>query len=112
MARKSAANPMASCIAEGESGYVMTLPASMQGETATQIADAILSARTNALIVDATAVERIDTPCIQVLMSAARLWREDGMPLTWSGRSTIFEENLDTLGLSAADLEVGDANHA
>lgn len=112
MARKKAANPLSECMAEEESGFVMTLPASLPGETAVHMADAILAARSNPLRFDASAVERIDTTCIQVLLSAARLWREDGMPMSFTGDSPILEGNLSTLGLTAAELEVGDLNHA
>jgi chemotaxis protein CheX len=66
----------------------------------------------NPLAVDASAVERIDTPCIQVLLSAARLWQEDGATMTYSAQSEVFTDNLTTLGLTTAEMEVGDANHA
>ncbi|MAZ19032.1 MAG: hypothetical protein CL535_22245 [Ahrensia sp.] len=112
MARKKAANPLTECMAEDETGFVMTLPASLPGETAAQMADAILSARSHPLRFDASAVQRIDTSCIQVLLSAARLWREDGMTMNFTGDSPILEGNLSTLGLTAAELEVGDLNHA
>ena len=112
MARKKAANPLTDCMAEDDSGFVMTLPASLPGETAVHMADVILAARSNPLRFDTSAVERIDTTCIQVLLSAARLWREDGMPMNFTGDSPILEGNLNTLGLTAAELEVGDVNHA
>jgi chemotaxis protein CheX len=111
MARKKALNPLAECMAEDEAGFVMTLPASLPGETAAHIADAILVARSHPLRMDASAVERIDTPCIQVLLSAARLWREDGMTMDFIGDSPVLEGNLNTLGLGAGELEVGDEKH-
>jgi len=112
MARKKAENPLTECMTEDDSGFVMTLPASLPGETAAHMADVILAARSNPLRFDASAVQRIDTTCIQVLLSAARLWREDGMPMNFTGDSPILEGNLNTLGLTAAELEVGDVNHA
>lgn len=112
MASKTASNPLAECMAENDAGFTMTLPASLPGETATHIADAIMSARSHALQLDASAVERIDTPCIQVLLSASRLWRDDGLAMNFTGRSPVLDSNLETLGLAIADFEVGDANHA
>ncbi|MFZ2103600.1 MAG: STAS domain-containing protein [Oricola sp.] len=105
-------NPLSECLAEKDDSFVLTLPVSLQGEQATYVADLLLSARGNPVAVDASAVERIDTPCIQVLLSAARLWREEGVALELSGESGVFTENLNTLGLTKAELEVGDANHA
>lgn len=112
MIKEVNANPLAKCLVEKGDSFVLTLPVSLPGEQATHIADLMLSARSNPVSVDATAVERIDTPCIQVLLSAARLWREDGISLELSGESGVFTENLNTLGLTKAELEVGDANHA
>ena len=62
MARKAASNPLAKCMAENEAGFAMTLPASLPGETATHMADAIMAARSHPLQLDAGAGERIDTP--------------------------------------------------
>ena len=112
MIKEVGANPLASCLVENDGSFVLSLPESLPGETATHVADLFLSARSNPVAVDASAVERIDTPCIQVLLSAARLWREDGIALSLSGQSGVFEANLNTLGLTTAELEVGDANHA
>lgn len=109
MALQATTNPLASCLAEADVGYVMTLPASLPGETAAHVADAILGARSHPLRLDAAAVERIDTPCLQVLLSAASLWREDGMTMKFAGTSPVLESNLGTLGLTVADFETGDA---
>lgn len=112
MTTEVSANPLAKCLAQKGDSFELTLPASLPGETATHVADLILSARANPLAVDASAVERIDTPCIQVLLSAASLWREDGATMTYSAQSEVFTDNLTTLGLTTAEMEVGDANHA
>lgn len=112
MPRKAVSNPLAKCMAESETGFTMTLPANLPGETAAHMADALLAARSHSLAVDAGAVERIDTTCIQVLLSAARLWREEGATMSFTARSPVLESNLGTLGLTIADVEVGDANHA
>jgi chemotaxis protein CheX len=106
------ANPLASCLTQKDDSFELKLPASLPGETATHVADLLLSARANSLAVDASAVERIDTPCIQVLLSATRLWQEDGAAMTYSAQSEVFTDNLTTLGLTTAEMEVGDANHA
>jgi len=106
------ANPLADCLAQKDDSFELKLPESLPGETATFMADLLLSARSNPLAVDASAVARIDTPCLQVLLSAARLWQEDGATMTLSAQSEVFTDNLTTLGLTTAEMEVGDANHA
>ena len=112
MNTETSANPLAKCLAQKGDSFELTLPASLPGETATHVADLLLAARSNPVAVDASAVERIDTPCIQVLLSAARLWQEDGSTMTYSAQSEVFTDNLTTLGLTTAEMEVGDANHA
>ena len=112
MVKKVAANPLAKCLKEKGGAHVLTLPDALPGELASNVADVILTARNSPLSIDAGKVDRIDTPCIQVLLSAARLWREDGETLTVSGKSGPFEENISLLGLTTAELEAGDANHA
>ena len=112
MVKKVGSNPLAKCLAETKDSFVLKLPASLPGEQAAHVADLFLTARSNPLSLDASAVERIDTPCIQVLLSAARLWREDGVAMSLAGESPVFSDNLTTLGLTSAQLEVGDFNHA
>jgi chemotaxis protein CheX len=112
MVKNVADNPLADCLKDKKGAFLLTLPEAMPGETAANIADIILTARNNPLTIDAGNVGRIDTPCIQVLLSAARLWREDGEQLNVTGGSEAFEDNISTLGLTTAELEAGDANHA
>ncbi|QKV19612.1 STAS domain-containing protein [Oricola thermophila] len=104
-------NPLAECLTESESGFELSLPESLPGELATHVADLLLAARGKPVAVDAGSVKRIDTPCIQVLLSAARCWRDDRLPMSISAQSEMFSDNLTTLGLTTAELEVGDANH-
>jgi hypothetical protein len=66
MIKEVGANPLASCLIETDGSFVMALPESLPGETAAHVADLFLSARSNPVAVDASAVERIDTSCIQV----------------------------------------------
>ena len=112
MVKKVSANPLAKCMKEKDGVQVLTLPDALPGELAANVADVILNARNGSLSINAGKVDRIDTPCIQVLLSAARLWRDDGETLTISGKSGTFEENVLILGLTTAELEAGDANHA
>ena len=112
MVKKTAANPLSKHMKETGDSFVLTLPESLPGEAAANVADVLLSARVHPLQIDASKVERIDTPVIQVLLSAASLWREDGIAMQVSAQSGIFEENLLTLGLNASELEVGEPTHA
>ncbi|WP_421855136.1 STAS domain-containing protein [Oricola sp.] len=112
MVKQVAENPLAIHMEASESACLLTLPEALPGEDAGNIADVILNVRNKPLSIDAGKVERVDTPCIQVLMSAANLWREDGEVLHFSEKSGTFGESISTLGLTLADLEAGDANHA
>lgn len=105
-------NPLSGCLSQSRKGHVIALPETLSGAAAASVADLILSTRSAPLEIDAAAVGRIDTPCIQVLLAAARLWREDGVALSLTGRSQTFNDNFATLGLSADTLDLGDEDHA
>jgi anti-anti-sigma regulatory factor len=52
------------------------------------------------LVVDATAVRRIASPCLQILISALNSFaKSGGPPLTLSNPSPDFLETVSTLGL-------------
>lgn len=112
MVRKVNTNPLSKCLKKKNGAYVLSLPETLPGESAASIADLVLTARDSSLSIDATKVARIDTPCIQILLSAARQWREDGAEMKLTGQSAALDETLSILGLSTTELEAGDAKHA
>jgi chemotaxis protein CheX len=62
----------------------------------------LLEHRGGDLTIDASAVQRIGGLGLQVLLSAARSWRSDGLAFAIAGASTPFTEVLSLTG--AADL--------
>lgn len=54
------------------------------------------------LVVDASSVQRLTTPCLQVLVSAARLSETGGPALRLRNVPAAFAEMVSMLGLSPA----------
>lgn len=54
-----------------------------------------------AVIMDASAVDRVSTPCIQVLLAAGRSAAESGTPFRIAGPSEAFAAALADLGVEA-----------
>lgn len=117
MIESADANPLRELMKQKGDNFSIVLPATMDGASAATFADALLSARSHPLTIDASAVERIDTPCIQILLAAAKQWSEEGVELSVTAQSEAFSENLATLGLGgfegagATELDLGAAIH-
>ena len=54
------------------------------------------------LIIEAGSVERLTTPCIQVLLAAAEALKEAGISFTLSKPSEAFVDSFNELGLFPA----------
>lgn len=81
--------------------------ANLRGEDAAEFAGQLLEMRGRNLVLDVSELERIDTPCVQVLMSAAQLWRGDECSITIDGQADAFETTLGLLGINPDRIEVG-----
>lgn len=87
---------------DGTSGDRISLPAISDLFHAIALKAEIEQALTqdNSVTVDASAVQRISTLCLQVLLSAANgKGRKDGPPLTIMAPSAQFLETVSVLGL-------------
>jgi chemotaxis protein CheX len=58
----------------------------------------LMALRGRPLIVDASQVSRLGGLCLQVLMSARKIWAEDGVSLTVDQPSSAFSEQLAGFG--------------
>ena len=58
----------------------------------------LMSLRGRPLDVDASQVSRLGGLCLQVLMSARKIWAEDGVALTLNQPSLAFSEQLAAFG--------------
>jgi len=83
----------------------MRLDAELHGDNAKSIVDQLLANRGKPLAIDATQVSYVDTPCIEVFVSAAKLWRNDGATLEFGELPEAFSAALAMLGLSQTDIE-------
>ncbi|TPW29033.1 STAS domain-containing protein [Pararhizobium mangrovi] len=62
------------------------------------------------VVVDGSAVRKVSTPCLQVLMSAALTWKLDGAELSLNAPSEALASGVALLGLSIDDFTAaGDA---
>lgn len=80
------------------------LPAMMDITAAGPLAGSILQHRGKDVTVDASGVERMGAQCLQVLLSAAATWSQDGMEFKVTGPSPAFAEALETAGLGMDHL--------
>jgi chemotaxis protein CheX len=83
----------------------MRLDPELHGDNARSIVDQLLAHRGKPLAIDATQVNYVDTPCIEVFVSAAKLWRNDGNTLEFGDLPEQFAAALAMLGLSQTDIE-------
>jgi chemotaxis protein CheX len=76
------------------------LPPRLLPQDSGALQSALLGLRGRAVALDARAVAQLSTPCVQVLLAAARSWREDGLALRLL---EPFGEMLAVLGHLAVD---------
>lgn len=86
----------------------LELGESVTSEQAEALAESILQHRSSDLVIDASKLTRIDTNCIEVLLSAAKLWIADRNTLSLSNLTEEFSQALAMLGLDQSMLESGD----
>ena len=92
-----------------EDKAVIVLADDMKSEEAQQLSDQLLQNRCKNLELDVGEVSRIDTPCFEVLLSAARLWQSDGYEIKYTRLSEAFSETAELLGLQLSNFEVLEA---
>ena len=101
------ATPVEAGVEDGEATIV--LGEDMKGEQAQPLSDQLLQHRCKNLELDAGDVSRIDTPCLEVLLSAARLWQSDGYQIRYARLSEAFSETAELLGMQMSNFEVLEA---
>lgn len=91
---------------EADDSQLVSLAAETTGEEARRFAERLLEHRFNDLVIEAGEVQRIDTPCLEVLISTARRWSADGRRIEYRNGSQAFRQCLEALGLSLSFFEV------
>ena len=94
---------------------VLKLPQKLDVAGARSLLENLLSRRGHPLVVDAGGIERISTPGVEVLLSAALQWRIDGLSFRILEASEAFRDACRDLGLDparhfdATPMDEGDA---
>ena len=83
------------------------LPKSCTGDQLEALMDEMNTKRGMHLRLDASEVDRIDTPVIEMLIAAAKLWRNESSELEVSAMSESFGNSLELLGIEKTELESG-----
>ena len=79
----------------------ISLPAVLDLNAASPLRASLLEHRGEPLCIDASQVSRLGGLCLQVLLSAARTWADDGRNFEITPRSAAFDEALTLFGASA-----------
>ena len=83
------------------SSHTMTLPAILDiTHAASFLEEAKHASAYESLTLDANAVERITTPCLQILLSLQATVEKAGGAVTYSSPSDAFTHAVATLGLT------------
>lgn len=88
---------------------VIKLNEVVSGDAAEALSGEILGHRGSPLNIDASEVSRIDTPCIEVLLAASKLWSDEDQQLSYVQVSDNFEGALEILGLQQSMMVTGDS---
>ncbi len=106
----SAAAPFAAARTEttSEPEGVLRLPEFLDLAAATPLARALLERRGKPIVLDGSSVHRMGAQCVQVLLSAERTWRADGVPLSIVDCAPRMIEDLQLLGIDSTTLTSGE----
>ncbi|MFY0632942.1 MAG: STAS domain-containing protein [Vannielia sp.] len=87
-----------------EASQRVPLPERLDLPAAAPLREALLGHAGSPVMIDASNCESIGTPGLQVLLAAARSWREAGAELSVDSLSQECEAQLALFGLSPGDL--------
>jgi chemotaxis protein CheX len=83
----------------GDGSPILVLPEALTLRAASPLAQQLLEMRGRPLVVDASQVEKISTPCLQVLLSAHATWARDNLTFGLFRPSQALLEALRILGI-------------
>ena len=87
----------------------LQLSQDLDGSQVKPLLDQLAKKRGNPLQINASKVERLGAPCAQVLVAAARTWRDEMHVLQIVKPSESFIEGIDQMGLTLTDISFEDA---
>lgn len=100
-ADRAAATPLAA-------DEAVRLPEFLDLAAAAPLAKTLLERRGQPIVIDGSAVHQVGAQCVQVLLSARKTWRADGVPLSIVNCAPRMIEDLQFLGIESATLISGD----
>ena len=75
---------------------------------ASTLRDQLLEQRGKSVVLDASNVEHLGAPCLQVLLSAMKTWRDNELDFEITNTSEQFEECLRRLGFPPSTFARGE----
>jgi chemotaxis protein CheX len=85
-------------------GKTLLLPAELDHVAAASLFETLSSLIGTDITVDGSRVERIGAQCVQILLSAAASWKNDGAVLEFANPSLEFIAGLELLGIRPETL--------
>lgn len=85
---------------DGAVPQVLVLDETLDLNAASELARALMGLRGSPVSVDPSHVGRVGAQCLQVLVSAAKAWKADGIYFAVTPGSEPFVEGLHLLGLA------------
>ncbi len=88
-------------IAKAEDGTQLKLAAAMDIRAADPLLQTVQEALAGGgkIVIEASAVDRLSTPCVQVLIAALQHMEQNGIPFVLKSPSDAFVSAFDDLGL-------------
>ena len=98
-------DPMSFALTRADDTVTVTLPPVLDIMAVSELRDTlqeVLAMEQGDVALNGRAVERASTPCVQIMLAAARSAQERGIAFYWSEPSQILERAFADLGLSDA----------
>lgn len=92
-------------MSEPQAAAVVSLPQVLDLQAAEPLRAELMALRGRPLTLDASQVTRLGGLCLQVLLSARKIWAEDGHSLTVDQPTSGFSEQLAAFGAPELQFE-------
>ena len=92
-------------------GFTITLEPRAGYSAAPGLTQTLKDLRQKPVLIDAGTVEYIGVPCLEVIMSAAKTWKNDAVGFQLINPTDAFNEGISLLGISLSELGgIGEQN--
>ena len=82
----------------------IVLPEKLDASQLTQLFEQVSALRGKPLVLDAGSLRYVGAQGIQILLSAAKTWKRDGVALRLTSATEEFREIVSVLGIDSSDL--------